>query len=106
MARLIRSPRAKRDIVETLEYTKQRWGVDQAREYAALIQDALTSIAADPRRGKPRDDVRPGIWARHISQRGRPARHILFYRISPTGTVEIVRFLHDAMDFAQHLPST
>jgi toxin ParE1/3/4 len=104
MALVIRSPRAKRDIVETLQYTKERWGVDQAREYAVLVQDALATIAGDPERGKPRDDVRPGIRALHIRRRGRPARHILFYRISATGTVELVRFLHDAMDFAQHLP--
>jgi plasmid stabilization system protein ParE len=51
MALVIRSPRAKRDIVETLEYTKERWGVDQAREYAVLVQDALATIAGDPERG-------------------------------------------------------
>jgi plasmid stabilization system protein ParE len=102
MARVIRSPRAKCDIVETLEYTTERWGVAQAREYADLIQDGLASIAGDPERGKPRDDVRPSIRALHIKQR--PARHILFYRINSAGTVEVVRFLHDAMDFVRHLP--
>lgn len=104
MARVIRSPRAKRDIIETLKYTTERWGVERAREYAALVQDALATIAGAPQRGKPRDDVRPGIRAFHIAQRGRPARHVIFYRINSTGTVEVVRFLHDAMDFAQHLP--
>lgn len=104
MARLIRSPRAKRDIVEVLEYTKERWGKAQAREYGELIREALVAIADDPRRGKSRDDVRPGVLAHHIKQRGRPARHIIFYRIGPTGTVEVVRVLHDAMDFEQHLP--
>jgi toxin ParE1/3/4 len=104
MASVLRSPRAKRDIVEVLEYTKERWGVDQAREYAELIRDALVAIASDPQRGNPRDDIRPGVRALHISQRGRPARHILFYRTNATGTVEVIRFLHDAMDFRQHLP--
>jgi plasmid stabilization system protein ParE len=50
-----------------------------------------------------REDTRPGIRARHICQRGRPARHILFYRINAKGIVETVRFLHDAMDFEQHI---
>ncbi|HEX7604480.1 MAG TPA: type II toxin-antitoxin system RelE/ParE family toxin, partial [Polyangiaceae bacterium] len=98
------SPRAKRDLVEVLEYTKARWGKDQAREYAKLIKEALVAIANDPQRGSPRDDVRPGILAFHIGQRGRPARHILFYRLGATGTVELVRLLHDAMDFERHLP--
>ena len=104
MARVIRSPRAKRDIIEVLEYTKERWGKAQGREYGELIKEALVAIANDPQRGKSRDDVRSGILAYHISQRGRPARHVLFYRIGTTGTVEIVRLLHDAMDFEQHLP--
>jgi toxin ParE1/3/4 len=104
MTPLTRSPRVKRDIVDVLKYTKERWGKAQARAYGELIREALSAIAAEPRRGRPRDDVRPGILAYHISQRGRPARHILFYRIGATGIVEVVRLLHDAMDFEQHLP--
>jgi toxin ParE1/3/4 len=104
MARVIRSPRSKRDIIEVLKYTRERWGAAQAREYAELIKEALVAIASDPQCGKSRNEVRPGILAHHISQRGRPARHILFYRINATGTVEIVRLLHDAMAFEQHLP--
>jgi toxin ParE1/3/4 len=103
MARLIRSPRAKRDIVEVLEYTKSRWGLDQARAYGELIREALVAVVNDPSCGRNRDDVRPGILAYHISQRGRPARHIVFYRIGAGGAVEIVRLLHDAMDFERHL---
>ena len=107
MARAIRSPRAKRDIVEVLKYTKARWGEAQAREYAALIKEAIAVIASDPQRGRSRTAARPGILAYHISQSGRPARHFLFYRVGTvgtSGTVEIVRFLHDAMDFDQHIP--
>src|SRR5262249_1238266 len=100
--RVIRSPQASRDIIEVLAYTKERWGIAQAREYRQLLKEAIEGIARDPGRGKPRDDVRPGIRAFHIAQRGRPARHIVFYRLG-TGTVEIVRFLHDAMAFARHL---
>jgi plasmid stabilization system protein ParE len=71
-------------------------------------------------RGRHRRVVRPGVDrlaqgrrcghpvryapAFHIRQPGRPARHVLFYRIGATGTVEIVRLLYDAMDFDQHLP--
>jgi plasmid stabilization system protein ParE len=103
MLRVIRSARATRDILEVLAYTKQRWGVAQARAYRSLLRDAIEAIAKDPSSGKPRDDIRPGIRGLHIAQRGRPARHILFYRLGP-GTVEIVRFLYDAMDFGRHFP--
>lgn len=104
MARIVRSPLAKRDILEILQFTKERWGIDQAREYSALIREALVAIGTDPSRGKARDDILPGIFAHHISQRGRPARHIVFYRILSKETVEIIRLLHDAMDFVRHLP--
>jgi toxin ParE1/3/4 len=102
MMRVLRAPQASRDIIDVLAYTKERWGVAQAREYRKLLKEAIEAIARDPGRGKPREDVRPGIRAFHIAQRGRPARHILFYRFG-SGTLEIVRFLHDAMDFERHL---
>jgi toxin ParE1/3/4 len=101
--RVIRSTQANRDILEVLAYTKRCWGIIQAREYRKLLREAIEAIANDPHCGKPRDDIRPGIRGQHLAQRGRPARHILFYRLG-SGTVEIVRFLHDAMDFRRHLP--
>ena len=104
MARVVRSPRARRDITDVLRYTSDRWGTAQALEYRALIEEALVAIANDPHRGRSRVDVRPGILAFHIRQRGRPARHIVFYRLGAEGTVELVRVLHDAMDFERHLP--
>jgi toxin ParE1/3/4 len=99
MARLYCSPRAKRDIADVLEYTRDRW----ARAYRDLIREALKSIAADPKCGKLRG-ARPGILSHHIKLPGRNARHVVFYRISRDGAVEIVRVLHDTMDFDQHLP--
>ena len=104
MTRVIRSPAAKRDIIEVIRYTKERWGAEQARKYASLIEEALVTIARDPQRGKSREDIRAGVPVYHIAQRGRPARHILFYRINVQGIVEIIRFLHDAMDFERHIP--
>jgi len=103
MARLYRSPRARRDIADVLEYTRDRWGLAQARAYRDLIREALKSIAANPRCGKLRG-ARPGILGHHIKQPGRNARHVVFYRMSRDGAVEIVRFLHDSMDFDRHLP--
>ncbi|HSC87551.1 MAG TPA: type II toxin-antitoxin system RelE/ParE family toxin [Polyangiaceae bacterium] len=103
MARLFRSPRAKRDIVEVLGYTRDRWGVAQARAYRNLIREALQAIADHPHSGVVRS-AHPGILSYHIRKPGHEARHILFYRIGPTGVVEVVRLLHDSMDFDQHLP--
>jgi plasmid stabilization system protein ParE len=74
MARIVRSQLAKRDIVDALRFTLERWGVAQAKVYRQLILDALKSIAADPGCGSPRFTVRPGVRGFHIKRSGAPAR--------------------------------
>jgi len=103
MARLVRSPLAKRDIVEVIAFTKRRWGDEQARLYRALIMEALLAVARDPHAGKPRDDIRKGLLAFHIRQPGRDARHVLLYVVGEDGTARVLRLLHDAMDFERQL---
>lgn len=103
MARLIRSPRARRDVAEVLRYTRDRWGKAQAREYRDLINAALKAIIVNPGRGKAQS-TRPGVLSYHIKQPGRHARHIVFYRVRSSGVLEIIRLLHDSMDFDRHLP--
>ena len=102
-ALLTRSPRAKQDIKEVLAYTRENWGQAKAWEYSELIQEALEVIASDPYRGRPTAAARAGVYGYHIKQPGRNARHIIFYRIGANGTVQIIRFLHDSMDFDLHL---
>jgi toxin ParE1/3/4 len=104
MARVVRSPRAKQDIAEVLRYTKERWGQAQARKYRELIREALKAIAADPDCGSQRFTARRDVRGYHIKQPGQNARHILFYRFGRSGAVEIIRLLHDSMDFDRHLP--
>jgi toxin ParE1/3/4 len=103
MLRLVTSPRAKRDIVEILRYTRERWGRRQAQQYRELIRQAFHTIAQNPDCGPPRFDVVLGVRGYHIRQPGKRARHVVFYRIGPSGLVEIVRVLHDSMDFDRHL---
>jgi plasmid stabilization system protein ParE len=45
--RVIRSAQASRDIIEVLAYTKERWGIIQAREYRNLVKEAIETIATD-----------------------------------------------------------
>jgi len=103
MIRIIRAPRAEQDIKDVLKYTKERWGESKALQYARLIKKAEIFIASDPTRGRPYSRKRPEVLAYPIMQLRRPARHIIFYRIRSPNTVEIIRFLHDAMDFEKHL---
>lgn len=60
---VVRSPRAKQDIIEILLVTKERWDAAQARAYRDLIKDALRAIAADL----------SGFSARHAAAANSPA---------------------------------
>ncbi len=102
---IVRAPRAEQDIRHVLEYTKQSWGSSQALQYAQLIKDAEVAIANHPMRGRFCISSRPDVLAYPIRKPGRPGRHILFYRIASPDRIEIIRFLHDTMDFRYHLLS-
>ena len=96
MSRYTLTPRARSDIEEIWDYTAARWSVDQAEVYLRQIKAAIEAIAADPSRGRACDDVRAGY-------RKYPAgSHLLFYRATPEG-IDIVRILHQRMDFERHL---
>jgi toxin ParE1/3/4 len=56
----------------------------------------MRKIAADPRRGRPRDEIRPGYMSYAVGS------HILFFRRAGTD-VDVVRVLHARMDFDRHL---
>lgn len=98
------SRQAWNDLLDVKAYTLERYGFDQLEQYESLIEGALERIANDPASGQKRPELRPGVRSRHIGRRGRPARHVIFYRVGSDGVVEVIRFLHDAMDFARHLP--
>lgn len=101
--RIVRSELAKRDIADILRFTRDRWGKPQARLYRELIVQALEAIAADPMCGSERFAVRAGLRGYHLKRGGEPARHIVFYRVSSAGDIEVIRVLHDSMDFTRHL---
>ncbi len=96
MSRYTLTPRARSDIEEIWNYAAARWNIDQAEVYLRQIKAAIEVIAADPSRGRACDDVRAGY-------RKYPAgSHVLFYRATPHG-IDIVRFLHQRMEFERHL---
>ena len=104
MARTLRVSRAAwHDIEDVRAFTLQRFGPKQLARYEALISDALATITEDPERGRLRNELAAGIRSRHISQPGRRASHIFFFRVAPDGAIEVVRFLHEAMDYQRHL---
>jgi toxin ParE1/3/4 len=90
------STRAKADLEEIWSYTENRWGFDQAERYIGELRRHIETIAAHPASGMPCPQVRAGY------HKYRAGSHFLFYRITDDG-VDVVRILHERMDFGRHL---
>jgi toxin ParE1/3/4 len=94
--RYVLRPRAQRDIEDIWDYSATIWNVDQAEIYIRQIQRTLQLLADDPQLGRPCDDIRAS-YRKHPS-----GSHFVFYRILNDG-IEVVRILHERMEFEQHL---
>ncbi len=96
MTRYVLSPQAQADLDEIWDHSAAHWGDDQAEAYARQIQAAIEMIAKTSRRGRPCDDIRPGYFKLAVGS------HVLFYR-QIGEIIDIVRILHQRMDFDRHL---
>jgi toxin ParE1/3/4 len=97
VSRYLLSPAAQSDLGQIWDYTRDRWGVDQAEEYLRELQRAIERAAANPRIGRACDEIRPGY--RKLAA----GSHILFYRVSAGGIIDVGRVLHERMDVDRHL---
>ncbi|MBX9773110.1 MAG: type II toxin-antitoxin system RelE/ParE family toxin [Xanthobacteraceae bacterium] len=95
MSGYVLSPRAQADLDQIWNYTAERWDEDQADRYVLVIRAAIEAVVRDPRRGRACDHIRSGY-------RKYPAgSHMLFFRVISDG-IDVVRILHQSMDFERH----
>jgi toxin ParE1/3/4 len=87
---------AEEDLAQILEQGVEIWGIDQATEYAKLIDDALYLLAKHPQLGHDRSHIKPNVRSFRVES------HIIFYRQQPAH-LEVIRILHKRMDFESHL---
>ncbi len=95
MIAYVLSPGAEQDLDEIWDFTKGRWGREQANRYVLQIRRAIELLAADPRRGN-RYDGKAGHFKYPADS------HVVFYKIAPTD-IDIVRVLRCSMNFRRHL---
>jgi toxin ParE1/3/4 len=88
--------RARADLRGIWRYSMERWGRERADRYVREVDRAFATLAADPRRGRPCDEIRPGY------RKLRGGAHMIFYRTVGVD-IEVVRVLHQSMDFDRHL---
>jgi toxin ParE1/3/4 len=91
------TPAAQRDLDTIWDFTAERWSLDQANKYILAIRDACEELAAGKRRTEPIDDIRPGY------RKSQVASHIIFFRTTDNGFLDIIRVLHQRMDHTTHL---
>ena len=97
MAKYDITKEATEDLYKIWAYTVDTWSEDQADKYYALLEAGMNEVADAPHRiGKPYDEIYPGLRAYHVR------RHMLFYTIQANGRAQIVRILHERMDYTSH----
>jgi toxin ParE1/3/4 len=112
MARFRISRLAQSDVERILETSQERWGVATRERYAALVVEALRAIAGDPQgsSSKDRSDLMVGLRSFHLRRAtagsvGAPV-HVVYYRMHRSGSVDVVRVLHERMDPQLQLDAT
>lgn len=94
---LLLTQAALEDLRSIRAYTMETWGDDQEQRYLDRIWSRFQDLRLHPERYRVRPDLFPGC---RIAAEG---KHVILFRAN-SGTLEIVRVLHAAMDFKRHLP--
>lgn len=103
------SAAARNDFDEIVDWTVDRFGSAQATAYARSLTASISELDAGPSQPgvKERPELGKGMFTLHIARRGRKGRHFVVFRIvdQRAKILEVLRFLHDAMDLPRHLPA-
>ena len=97
MAKILFRQKAIDDLNDIWNYTVGRWSEKQADKYYASLKLAFTMIGRDPNIGQTFDEINKGILG------FRSGKHIIFYHFTSKDEIEIIRILHERMDFINRL---
>ena len=87
---------AANDYVDILAYTLDKWGIEQYKKYQTLLASAFQKIADNPVLDRNYAGTPRAVYGYHTGS------HVVFYRRA-TSHVEILRILHQRMDFKRYL---
>jgi toxin ParE1/3/4 len=99
--------RAEDRIDAVLLESADRWGIDATARYHRLLTAAMTAVGGSPALPGSRDVAKvAGARTFHLRSARRlvtrehrvgEPRHLIIYRVSPDGVVEILSVVHDRM---------
>lgn len=96
MSHFVLSPAAQRDVEAIWDYTADRWSPAQADKYVIAIRNACRQLVQNTRPSEALDDVRRGY------RKSATGSHVILFRTTDTGIIDIVRILHRRMDHRAH----
>ncbi|MBI5373019.1 MAG: type II toxin-antitoxin system RelE/ParE family toxin [Sphingobacteriales bacterium] len=91
------SKKAVADLEEIWVYMAAHWSVEQADRYYHLLIEEILYICKNNQAGKSMEHIRPGYRAAKVKS------HLIFYRKSADGIIEVIRILHERMDMEDRL---
>jgi toxin ParE1/3/4 len=91
VARIVRRPRARQDLIGIWRYIAGDSGEARADKYLRRLNDVITYLAQQPLMGRARPEIEEGIRS-FVAE-----SHVIFY-IALTDGVELVRVLHGSRD--------
>ena len=97
MAKVILRQEAIDDLNDIWNYTLEEWSETQADRYYATLEFACTQIGENPHLGKKFEEINNGLLGL------RSGKHIIFYQVVNENEVEVIRILHERMDFKNRL---
>jgi len=97
MAKLVLRQVAIDDLTNIWAYTAETWSASQADKYYESIKLACSEISNNPRVGKAYLKISSNLLGHKIN------KHIIFYHIISDNEIEVIRILHERMDFAKRL---
>jgi len=97
MAKVILRQAAIDDLSDIWDYTLHRWSENQADKYLASIKFACIAIGDQPTIGKRYTSVIRNLFG------FKTGKYIIFYYIISEDEIEVIRILHERMDFPNQL---
>lgn len=89
-------PKAVNDLVSIYQYSYQEFGHLRAEQYIKDLDTSFHQLAQDPNLGRNCKHIRSELLAFNV------VSHVVFFQLSTYG-IQILRVLHNSMDYAHHL---
>ena len=91
------SKMAIQDLNSIWYYSFENWSKKQADKYYRELISEIKNVAKNFIDGKPVTQVRAGYRSSKVNS------HVIFYKLGTDNIVEVVRILHEHMDWESHL---